>query len=77
MGNGYAQPIVSPEAAYSRLSRVKDAIRFILKMKALGPDKFEATKSRFVAQTYGLETNLIKRMKAKHRCELSFGGEGK
>jgi hypothetical protein len=74
MGNGYAQPIQPHSIAYSRLRRVKNAYRFIIAMA--GTQKFEATKSRLVAQTYGIEESLVKRMKAKHRKEISFG-EGK
>lgn len=62
---------------YSRLRRVKDAMRFIHAMKELGPRKFEATKSAKIADTYGLETQLIKRMKARKRTELSFSEGGK
>jgi hypothetical protein len=61
---------------YTRLRRVKDAMRFIALMASQGPQLFEGTKSARVAETYGLETNLIKRMKARKRTELSFG-EGK
>lgn len=63
--------------AYSRLRRVKDAFRFINTMAARGCAQLERTKARFVAQTYGVETNLIKRMKAKRRNELSFPEGGK
>ena len=63
-------------AAYPRSKRVRHAMWFIGEMSTLGPRKFEATKSRHVAATYGLEEQLIKRMKARKRTELSFG-EGK
>lgn len=52
-----------PQLGYSRLARVKDAFRFIRSMAV----------SRHVANTYGIETELVKRMKARFRNELSFG----
>lgn len=74
MSNGYEKPVVPPTVAYPRGRRVRDAYRFIIAMAAT--QKFEDTKSRFVAMTYGIEEKLVKRMKAKHRKEISFG-EGK
>lgn len=62
--------------AYSRLRRVKDAMRFINAMAKRGPRLFEATKSIEVARTYQIEPELVRRMKARKRTELSFG-EGK
>jgi hypothetical protein len=61
----------------TRLQRVKYAYSFIRFMAKNRPHLFERTVSRFVAQTYGLETELVKRMKARFRCELSFAGDGK
>lgn len=58
----------------TRLARVKYAFRFIRTMAADG--KLEVTQSRFVASTYGIEPDLVKRIKARFRNELSFG-EGK
>jgi hypothetical protein len=65
------------DAAYPRSRRVRDAMKFIRNMAAQGPIAFEATQSRHVGPTFGLEPSLIRRMKARLRCELSFGGEGK
>lgn len=64
-------------SAYPRGRRVRDAFRFIRDRAREGSFQLERTKARFVAQTYGLETNLIKRMKAKFRNELSFSEGGK
>lgn len=58
----------------SRLRRVIYVFRFIRNMAALGPDSLEATKSRFVAVTYGVDVETVKRIKARFRNELSFGG---
>jgi hypothetical protein len=73
--NGRELPIRPHEQAYPRWRRVRDAYRFIIAMAET--QKFEATKSRFVARTYGIEESLVKRMKARHRKEISFSGEGK
>jgi hypothetical protein len=70
-------PIRAPEAAYTRLARVKDAFRFIRSRAEHGSAALERTQSRFVGQTYGVEAELIKKMKARFRNELSFNGEGK
>ena len=61
----------------SRLRRVIYAFRFIRDQARVGPEAMERTKSKFVANTYGIETELVKRIKARFRNELSFGGEGK
>lgn len=61
----------------TRLRRVIYAFRFIRNQARVSPDAMERTKSRFVANTYGVEVELVKRMKARFRNELSFGGEGK
>jgi len=61
--------------SYTRLRRVIHAYRFIRDMARVG--QLEKTQSRFVANTYGLEVELVKRMKARFRNELSFSGEGK
>jgi hypothetical protein len=57
----------------TRLRRVLYAYRFIRKMAGEGAVSLEATKSRFVALTYGIEESLVKKMKARFRNELSFG----
>lgn len=61
---------------YTRTRRIRDALKFIRFMARERPALFERTKAARVGQTYGLDTDLVKRMKAKYRCELSFG-EGK
>lgn len=60
----------------TRLRRVIYAFRFIRNQAAKGPDALEHTKSRFVAITYGIDTETVKKIKARFRNELSFG-EGK
>lgn len=65
------------ERAYPRGRRVRDAFKFVRTMSQLGSEKFERTKARFVAQTYGIETELVKRIKARFRNELSFSDGGK
>lgn len=60
----------------TRLQRVKYCFRFIRDRAAEGSIALEATQSRFVASTYGVEQSLVKRIKARFRNELSFG-EGK
>ena len=67
-----------PDTAYSRLRRVKDAYKFIRACAAKGSAALERTKSRHVSSTYGLnDVELVKRMKARFRNELSFGEGGK
>ena len=61
----------------TRLRRVIYAFRFIRNQARLSPAAMERTKSRFVANTYGIETELVKRIKARFRNELSFNVEGK
>lgn len=61
--------------AYPRLRRVIHAFRFIRDMALQG--SLETTKARHVGRTYGVETDLVKRIKARFRNELSFGGDGK
>jgi hypothetical protein len=61
----------------TRLRRVIYAFRFIRNQARISAATMEATKSRFVALTYGIETDLVKRMKARFRNELSIPGEGK
>ena len=63
--------------SYSRLRRVKDAFRFIRDRFRISSAAGEKTVSREVAKTFGIEVDLVKRMKARFRNELSFGGEGK
>lgn len=62
---------------YTRLRRVKDAFKHIKKMFAISATDGERTISKEVANTYGVETALVKRMKARFRNELSPIGEGK
>jgi hypothetical protein len=64
-------------SAYSRGRRVRDAFRFIRDRSREGSASLEGTKAKFVAQTYGIETNLVKRIKARFRNELSFNEGGK
>ena len=61
----------------TRLRRVIYAFRFIRDRARVSPAAMERTQSRFVANTYGIETALVKRIKARFRNELSFSGEGK
>ena len=61
----------------SRLQRVKYAYRFIRQMAREGSSSLERTKAFQVARTYGVETELVKKIKARFRNELSFNGEGK
>lgn len=70
-------PILEPHRAYTRLKRVKDAFRFIRGRFGVSSSAGEKTVSREVAKTFGVEESLVKRMKARFRNELSFGGEGK
>jgi hypothetical protein len=62
---------------YTRTRRVKDAFRFLRHMASQGPEAFERTQSRHIGPTYGIEVDLVKRIKARFRNELSFQGEGK
>ena len=70
------QPFKTHSQAYGRLRRIKYAYRFIKSRAGVSPAALERTISRLVAGTYGIETELVKRMKARFRNELSFG-EGK
>jgi hypothetical protein len=72
-----AERPLSPMVAYPRGQRVRHAFRFIRDCAREGSVQLERTKARFVADTYGLETNLIKRIKARFRNELSFTEGGK
>lgn len=72
-----AERPVPPLRAYPRSRRVRHAFWFIRNRAREGSAQLERTKARFVADTYGLETNLIKKIKARFRNELSFNGEGK
>lgn len=65
-----------PSVAYPRWKRVRDCYRFIRDRAREGSAALEATKARFVGPTYGIEPELVKRIKQKFRNELSFG-EGK
>lgn len=68
-------PVVQPPP-FGSLSRVKYAFRFIRGQARQGPDALERTKAKHVAATYGVSTEIVKRIKARFRNELSFG-EGK
>jgi hypothetical protein len=70
------KPVILPEQAYSRSRRVRHAFWFIRRQAKEGSQSLERTQSKHVGRTYGIEPSLIKRIKAKYRCELSFG-EGK
>lgn len=63
--------------AYSRLRRAKDVFKFIRSMARQGSQRLEGTQSRFVAVTYGIPCETVKRIKARFRNELSFSSEGK
>ena len=60
----------------TRFSGIRYAYRHIRTMAREYQHNFEKTKSARIAETYGVETELVKRIKARFRCELSFG-EGK
>ena len=64
------------DSSYTRLRRVKHVFWFFREMVNEGPIAFEKTVSRHIARTFGLETETVKRIKARFRNELSFG-EGK
>ena len=66
-----------PAKAYSRLRRAKDSFRFIRNMARQGSQRLEGTQSRFVALTYGIPAETVKRIKARFRNELSFSDGGK
>lgn len=71
-------PCIPHAQAYPFRRRVRDAHKFIRKMaRDRGAHALERTQSRFVAITYGVPANLIKKMKAKFRNELSFSDGGK
>ena len=67
----------------TRLQRLRYVFRFFRKLATDHGHTFEKSKSMEVARTYGLfkdnrpDAELVKRIKARFRCELSFGGEGK
>lgn len=63
--------------AFPRGKRVRMAFRFIRDCARDSLASLERTKAARVADTYGLETNLIKKMKQRFRNELTFYGEGK
>lgn len=63
--------------AYPRGRRVRHAFKFIRDRAREGSSQLERTKAKFVATTYGVETELVKRMKARFRNELSFQDGGK
>ena len=59
------------------LRSAKYVFKFFRTMVAEGPQAFEATKSVHVGRTYGLDTDTVKRIKARFRNELSFPGGDK
>jgi hypothetical protein len=67
---------MTPATAYPRGKRIRHAFWFLREMSKMG-DAFERTISRHIANTYGIETELVKRIKARFRNELSFGECGK
>jgi hypothetical protein len=70
-------PITPHHIAYGKLRRVKDAFKFIRDRAREGSASLERTKARFVAITYGVPVETVKRIKARFRNELSFSSEGK
>jgi hypothetical protein len=62
--------------AYSRLRRAKDAFRFIRDRAREGSHALERTQARFVAITYGVPVETVRRIKARFRNELSFTEAG-
>lgn len=69
--------IPSSRAFYTQAMREAHAEQHIVIMAALGPEAFERTQSRFIGPTYDLPEAFIRGLKARHRNELSFSGEGK
>lgn len=63
--------------AYSRLRRAKTLFRVVRQLAALGPAVFERSKSAHLGPTYGLDPSTARKVKARYRNELSFGGDGK
>lgn len=59
--------------SYTPYRRLKDSIKFIRTMAEHG--QLERTQSKHVAKTYGVTPEIIKRIKARYRNELSFGGD--
>lgn len=72
-----AERATEPHEAYPRSKRVRHAIWFLREMSRRGSIAFEGTKSALIARTYRLEVQLVKRIKAKFRNELSFQESGK
>lgn len=62
--------------AYSKLRRAKDVFKFIRRQAREGSASLERTKARFVAITYGVPIETVKRIKARFRNELSFPEAG-
>jgi hypothetical protein len=68
--------VKDPRHFYTPLMRAKHAFWFIRKMADESSASLEATQSKHIGPTYGLKPDLIKRIKARFRNELSFrGGE--
>jgi hypothetical protein len=68
----------------TRFRRLRYAYRHIRTMAQEYSHRFERTISWRIADTYGLrlpngqpDAEIVKRIKAKHRCELSCGEMGK
>ena len=70
-------PMIDPSQFYTLAMREAHVEQFILTMSALGPEHFERTQSRHIGPTYGIDPAFVRSIKAKHRNELSFSGEGK
>lgn len=68
---------LAPREAYSRGRRIRHAFWFIRRQAGEGSHWLETTKAAHVANTYGLDAALIRRIKARFRNELSFSPEGK
>jgi hypothetical protein len=62
---------------YTLAMREGHAEQHILLMAELGAEAFERTQSRHIDRTYGVAAGFTKRIKARLRNELCFGGEGK
>jgi hypothetical protein len=63
-------------SAYTRFRRLKRTFWFFREILRKWPAEFEKTQSRRIAMTNGLETETVKRIKARHR-RAPAGMEGK
>jgi hypothetical protein len=70
------QPVLDHAKAYSRFRRIRTAYRAVKLCAAHSLCALERTQSRHLGPTYGIEPELVKRIKQKFRNELSFS-EGK